>query len=66
MLDVTDPEPLPDHDPLWGRSNVLITPHIASTTGDMSQRAADYAAGVLAQLARGEEPPNRVELEKGY
>ncbi len=66
VLDVTDPEPLPDHDPLWGRSNVLITPHIASTTEDMSQRAADYAAGVLGQLARGEEPPNRVELEKGY
>ncbi|GAA3998740.1 NAD(P)-dependent oxidoreductase [Deinococcus rubellus] len=66
VLDVTDPEPLPDGDPLWGRPNVLITPHIASTTDDMSQRAADYAAGVLAQLARGEEPQNKVELGKGY
>jgi phosphoglycerate dehydrogenase-like enzyme len=27
-LDVTDPEPLPDSDPLWAMPNVLITPHV--------------------------------------
>lgn len=66
VLDVTDPEPLPQSHPLWGRGNVLITPHIASTTQDMQQRAADYAAAALNQFARGEEPKNRVELGKGY
>ncbi|WP_225430126.1 NAD(P)-dependent oxidoreductase [Deinococcus detaillensis] len=66
VLDVTDPEPLPQGHPLWGRGNVLITPHIASTTQDMQQRAADYAEGVLGQLARGEVPKNKVELGKGY
>ncbi|WP_243386955.1 D-2-hydroxyacid dehydrogenase [Bifidobacterium primatium] len=28
-LDVTEPEPLPADDPLWGMPNVLITPHVA-------------------------------------
>lgn len=28
-LDVTEPEPLPADDPLWGYDNVLITPHVA-------------------------------------
>ncbi len=30
-LDVTDPEPLPDGHPLWGRENCIITPHTADT-----------------------------------
>ena len=30
-LDVTDPEPLPDGHPLWGRENVIITPHTGNT-----------------------------------
>lgn len=29
-LDVTDPEPLPDDDSLWGFANVVITPHTAN------------------------------------
>jgi phosphoglycerate dehydrogenase-like enzyme len=28
-LDVTNPEPLPDHHPLWAEPNCHITPHIA-------------------------------------
>ena len=66
VLDVTDPEPLPAESPLWNRQNVLITPHIASTTDDMTARAAEYAAEVITQLARGEKPRNRVNLSKGY
>lgn len=30
-LDVTDPEPLPDGHALWGRDDVLVTPHTADT-----------------------------------
>lgn len=40
-LDVTDPEPLPDDHPLWGRRNVIITPHVANPWHDH--------VGVLAQ-----------------
>ena len=28
-LDVTEPEPLPEDDPLWDYTNVIITPHVA-------------------------------------
>jgi len=28
-MDVTDPEPLPAHSPLWDMPNVIITPHVA-------------------------------------
>ena len=28
-LDVTDPEPLPEDHPLWGMTNVIVTPHAA-------------------------------------
>lgn len=66
VLDVTDPEPLPEGHPLWSRDNVLITPHVASTTADLTQRAAEYAAEVIGQLSRGEEPRNRVQPNKGY
>jgi D-3-phosphoglycerate dehydrogenase len=31
-LDVTDPEPPPPDHPLLGRDNVVVTPHVASTT----------------------------------
>ncbi len=31
VLDVTDPEPLPDGHPLWSLPNCLITPHIGNT-----------------------------------
>ena len=31
-LDVTEPEPLPPDHPLLGRINVVVTPHVASTT----------------------------------
>jgi phosphoglycerate dehydrogenase-like enzyme len=32
-LDVTDPEPLPPDDPLWGSPNLIISPHVAGVSG---------------------------------
>jgi phosphoglycerate dehydrogenase-like enzyme len=48
-LDVTDPEPLPDGDPLFGAPNVIITPHAA---GHVTQAGPRAFALVNAQLRR--------------
>lgn len=66
ILDVTDPEPLPADSELWGLTNVIITPHVASSTADITERAAEFTADFLRRLTRGEELPNRVNLGKGY
>ena len=51
-LDVTEPEPLPIGHPLLDRLDVIITPHIASSTAAGRRRlfehAVDNAVAVLA------------------
>lgn len=51
-LDVTEPEPLPVGHPLLGRSDVIVTPHIASSTAvgrrRLFEHAVDNALAVLA------------------
>lgn len=66
VLDVTDPEPLPEGHPLWSQPNVVITPHIASTTADLIARGAEYTRAFLAEMADGREPEGRVEAESAY
>lgn len=40
-LDVFEEEPLPDSSPLWELSNVLVSPHMAGSSGDYADRWAD-------------------------
>jgi len=57
-LDVTDPEPLPASNPLYGLQNCLIVPHIGSATHGARRRMAEIAAeNLLAGLA-GEKLPH--------
>jgi D-3-phosphoglycerate dehydrogenase / 2-oxoglutarate reductase len=62
-LDVTEPEPLPVDDPLLHRDDVLVTPHVASSTDAgkvrLYQHAVDNALDVLA----GRTPPYVVNPE---
>lgn len=56
-LDVTDPEPPPADDPLWGAPNLLVAPHIGSATHTARERMAAMAVeNLLAGLA-GEPMP---------
>lgn len=66
VLDVTDPEPLPPGDPLWHQENVIITPHIASTTTDLVARGASLTRDFLLTLQQGQEPPGRVTPGQTY
>ena len=60
-LDVTEPEPLPDDDPLWSAPGVLITPHIAGGTTAMLPRMAALVRDQLERLRDGEPLRNVVE-----
>lgn len=66
LLDVTDPEPLPADDPLWGLDNVILTPHVGSATADLERRAADYAGAFLQALLQGRQPEGEVDTGRGY
>ncbi len=65
-LDVTEPEPLPAGSPLWARENVVITPHVGSTTDDLIRRGAAHVSTVILALIAGQEAPGRVDTSRGY
>jgi phosphoglycerate dehydrogenase-like enzyme len=53
-IDVTMEEPLPAISPLWGLSNVLITPHTAGETQKYEDNVLDILVDNLNRLWRGE------------
>jgi phosphoglycerate dehydrogenase-like enzyme len=59
VLDVVDPEPLPDDHPLW-EAALAITPHNAGDTAAADDRAVRFAAEQLIRFARGEPLQNVV------
>lgn len=59
VLDVVDPEPLPDGHPLWDAA-LAVTPHNAGDTPAADERAARFGAEQLGRFARGEPLQNVV------
>jgi len=53
ILDVTDPQPLPQNDPLYDAEDVLLTPHIAGSMGTELERLATAAIDEVNRIARG-------------
>jgi len=53
VLDVVDPEPLPDDHPLWDLA-LAITPHNAGDSTAADERAVHFGAEQLVRFARGE------------
>jgi len=65
-LDVTDPEPLPAGHPLWTLSNVLITPHVASTRAMGAEFLARRVEENVRRFSLGQDLLGRVDLVLGY
>ena len=62
-LDVTDPEPLaPDHT-LLHRENVIVTPHIASSTVVGRKRMMDHAIAQARMILNGIQPSELVNTD---
>lgn len=55
MLDVAEPEPLPDEHPLWTAPNCLITPHIAGGFATEQDRLISHFLENLDRYLAGEK-----------
>lgn len=64
MLDVTDPEPLPEGHALWSHPKVIITPHIASVT--QPHTAAQSIIENIRRHRAGKNPVGLVDRTLGY
>jgi D-3-phosphoglycerate dehydrogenase len=62
-LDVFDPEPAKDGNPLFSMPNVVTTPHIASYTDASVRRMRLMVCEQVAQALRGERPTELVNRE---
>jgi phosphoglycerate dehydrogenase-like enzyme len=65
-LDVTDPEPLAAGHPLWSMSNVIITPHIATSSDYRSDRTFTLVAENVRRYVSGDALLSVVNLAAGY
>lgn len=63
-LDVFEPEPLPDGNPVWWHPRLIVTPHVASTPSRRDR--ARYVAALIAAHERGEALPNLYDAARGY
>ncbi|KAH8808510.1 D-isomer-specific 2-hydroxyacid dehydrogenase-like protein [Xylogone sp. PMI_703] len=65
-LDVTDPEPLPSDNELWGLDNVAITPHVSGLSTEYVARSLQILERNITHLEKGEPLINVVDRKRGY
>jgi glyoxylate/hydroxypyruvate reductase len=66
VLDVADVEPLPPESVLWGRANVIISPHTAALTVDEDDRILALFIDNLDRFLTGRPLRNVVDSDAGY
>jgi phosphoglycerate dehydrogenase-like enzyme len=62
ILDVTEPEPLPEDSPLYDLPNVSLTPHVSGSLGSETLRLTDAALDELERWVKGEALTSRVTM----
>lgn len=70
VLDVTDPEPLPEKHPLRNMENVVLTPHISGISWGENlftrKRILEIFCENLKRDSKNEPKKNQIDLKKGY
>lgn len=54
VLDVTEPEVVPEASPLWSLPNVVLTPHIAGSLGNEVRRLGESSVEEVVRILSGE------------
>ncbi|MGH2632000.1 MAG: D-2-hydroxyacid dehydrogenase, partial [Tepidiformaceae bacterium] len=65
-LDVFDPEPLPEDNPLWAMPNVIVTPHISGAVEGYGHKATELFIANLQRYLAGEPLAHLANPELGY
>ena len=65
-LDVTDPEPLPKNHYLFTSDKVIITPHIAGMSDNLSKRSFELIINNIRRFEKGMKLLNNVDFKEGY
>jgi phosphoglycerate dehydrogenase-like enzyme len=65
-LDVVDPEPLPPNHPLWKAPNLIISPHVSSSTDLPREQRWVLAREQIRRYAAGEKMLSVVDLKREY
>lgn len=65
-LDVFEVEPLPSDHPLWQRSDVIITPHVAACSPRIAERHLEVLLDNVARFAKGESLRNVASKEQWF
>ncbi|MFK8251879.1 D-2-hydroxyacid dehydrogenase [Ancylobacter terrae] len=67
VLDVFDPEPLPESSPLWNTPNLIMTPHCSSDDVDLyTPKTLDLVFENAERLLAGRPLKNRVDRRRQY
>lgn len=62
-IDVFEPEPPSQDNPLYNFDNVILSPHLAGVTPEAAIAASESAAKQILQVLQGEKPPHIVNPE---
>ncbi len=65
-LDVFEQEPLPADSPLWGREDVIITPHMAGAGPRVDERRLGVVLDNVRRFAAGEPLANVADKARWY
>ena len=65
-MDVFETEPLPPDSPLWGREDLVISPHVADSVAQWPSHFARFFSGNLERFMAGEPMHNVIDVTRGY